>query len=213
MANDTPLRIPNKLIVEGDLEVQGTLLPGITRAGITQEGSQVYGLTPERWRVFDAMGSNLPSTSASDDLGIYGGTAGTNFPYIGTGDVKAAGAITRYARCVVCLPPEYVAGESIFLRAIAGMITTIADGTATIDFSVFASDGDGTPDATGDRVSTAATSINSTTFANKDFALDATNLAPGSWLDILMTIAVNDAATGTAVIAAVFPQLMLSIKG
>lgn len=213
MPNDTPIRLPSKVIVEGDLEVQGSYTAGFSRAALTQEGSQIYALLPHIWRVWDAMGTVLPSTSSSDDLGFYGGTAGTDFPYIGTGDVKAAGAVSRKARCVVCLPPEYVAGESIYIRAIAGMITTAADNTATIDFSVYAGDNDGTPDATGDRVSTAATSINSTTFANKDFTIDGTNLAPGSWLDITMTIATNDAATATAVIAAVFVQLMLSIKG
>ena len=34
------------------------------------------------------------------------------------------------------VPPEYVAGQTITLRANAGMKTTVADGSAAIDFEV-----------------------------------------------------------------------------
>jgi hypothetical protein len=60
----------------------------------------------------------------------------------------------------------------------------------------------------------AAVSINSTTLADKTFTINGTGLAAGDWLDIRMAVAVNDAATGTAVTGIVGDvALRLDIKG
>ena len=47
---------------------------------------------------------------------------------------------------------------------------------------------------------TAATTINSLTFANKDFTITSSSLAAGDILDVRIAIAITDSATGTAVI-------------
>ncbi len=155
-------------------------------------------------RVWDALGTNLPATPASDDLGLVTGTFASAASYVGTGDVKAAGTTTRYARFFVPIPPTFQGGqETITVRLIAGMKTTIADTSAVADVEAWRLDTDGTLGA-ADLCTQAAQSINSLTAASKDFNIDPTTLAGGDVLDVRLTITVVDAATVTAVIAALW---------
>src|SRR5574338_320399 len=66
-----------------------------------------YSVPLTAFRVWDALQTNLPGTSATDDLGLITGTFGTDAVYIGTSDLKAAGATSRYARVLIPLPPNY----------------------------------------------------------------------------------------------------------
>lgn len=150
-------------------------------------------------RVWDAFQTNLPGTSASDDLGLYGGTFGSASPEIKTYDVKSAGSVTLRARLMIALPANYDAGHTITLRLFAGMETTISDGTATIDVEAYLCDGAG--GIGSDLCATAAQSINSLTEANKDFTITPTGLVAGDQLDVRISIAVNDGSGVTAVIA------------
>jgi len=189
-----------------------SVIEDVARSEIALESNAVYALPLEQWRTWDAMATNLPGTPATDDLGLVTGTLGTDFPSLQTGDLKTAGATTRYAACTVTLPPEYEAGSTIKIRASAGMVTTISDGTATIDFECYPSDEDAT--ASADIVSTSAASINSLTFANKDFTVTGTNRNPGDQFQIRVAIAVTDTASGTAVIGcAAKVSLLLSVRG
>lgn len=192
---------------------QGPLtLPTINRAYMTQDALAAYPISPMAWRVWDAPQTLLPGTSASDDLGLYGATFGTNSPYVATYDVKNAGAVTLRARTFLWLPPEYDPGETVTLRFYAGMKTTVASSSATIDAECYESDGYG--GIGSDLVTTSATSINSLTAANKDFTVTPTTLQAGDLLDLRVTIAVSDTGTGTAVIAALgAAYLLLDIKG
>lgn len=195
--------IEGNLTVTGDLRVIGTArLPetyGIVRSDLVQESLTPFDLPPETWRVHDNMDALLPDPPAgSDDLGIVSGTFGTGVPSIQTNDLKAAGATTQYARRMVQLPYNYVAGETVKIRLRGKMVTTVADTTATVDVQAYLSDNDGAVSGS-DLVTTSATSINSLTGADKDFTLTSTSLSPGDWLDVRIAIAVNDAATVTAV--------------
>jgi hypothetical protein len=138
---------------------------------------------------------------ATDELSVVNGTLGTNAPSLQTEDLRDVGATTRYAHFLVPLPSEYVAGETVQLRFPAGMITNAADTTATLDVECYKSDEDNTVSA--DLCETAAQSMNSTTFADLDFTITATNLSPGDMLDVRIAVAVNDAATGDTVIGCV----------
>ena len=171
----------------------------IARTKLALDSLSKYPIPLTDWKTFDAMATTLPGTAASDDLGLVSGTFGTNTPSIQTSDAKAA-TVTQKARCLVQLPQEYIGDEDVQFRFFAGMVTTVSDTTATLDLSVYKSDGDTTDDGNGDLVTTAATTINSLTFANVDFVLTDTNLSPGDWLDVQATIAITDGATGTAVI-------------
>lgn len=172
--------------------------------------SQVRLAIPlEQLRVWNALATNLPGTPASDDLGLVTGTWGTDAPYAGTGDLKAAGATTRYAAFLAVLPPDYEAGEPVTLRVKCGMKTTVSDTTCTLDAEMYAFDkASGTIDTT-DLVSTGATTMNSLTAADVDFALDEAALEPGQMVEVRLAIACNDGATVTAVIGAIWQVELL----
>lgn len=202
---------PNDVLVQGSIRATGGFR-SFNRDDMIQEDLAVYAIPLTEFRVWDALQTNLPGTAATDDLALSTGTLGTDMPSVQTGDLKAAGATTRYARLQFALPVEYVAGQSVTLRASAGMKTTASDGTATIDFQVYSSDRDTTVSA--DLCATAALSINDLVFADKDFTITATALTPGMMLDIRVAIAVNDAATATAVIGCLAQlELLCDVKG
>lgn len=199
-------RLDGNTTVEGDLSCTGTFRPnatsGILRTELTQESLTEFVLFAETWRIWDNMDALLVDPpvggSGNDDLGINNGTYATGVPSIQTGDNKAAGAVTKYARRTIQLPPNYVAGETVTIRLRAGMKTTIADVSATVDVQAFKSDNEGTVSG-ADLITTAATTCNSLTFGNKDFVVTPTALSPGDVLDVRIAIATNDAATATAV--------------
>ncbi|MCK6483738.1 MAG: DUF2190 family protein [Phycisphaerae bacterium] len=181
----------------------------LARSSMTQEDLSPYPLQFEQAKVWDAPQTNIPGTPATDDLGLIDNTFLTGAPTIETGDLKAAGATTRKTRISWPVPPEYVAGQTITLRLNAGMKTTVADTSATIDAQVARRAAPNT-----DICATAAQSINSLTAANKDFTITPTNVVPGDILDIVLAIAVTDAATGTAVIGQLNSATILAdIKG
>ena len=184
----------------------------IARSKLAQDALKCYPIPWEAWRVFDAFATNLPGTSANDDLALVGGAHGTNSPSIQTSDLKSAGATTRKARVVVALPAEYDAGQTVTLRISGGMITTAADNAATVD--VIAYKGNREAGIGSDLCATAAQSINSLNYADKDFTITPTGLEPGDVLDIEVDVAVNDAASGTAVIACLGAvEMLFDVKG
>jgi hypothetical protein len=210
MAYET-IRLPANLDIQGNLTVRGTKTT-TSRAELVQDNEAKYPIHPQLWRVWDAFGTALGSPG-TDDLGITAGTWATGAPYLTAGDLKAAGATTRYARVIFQLPPEYVAGETILLSADAGMLTTVADTSCTLDFEVYKCDLDATIGGS-DLCATSAQSINSLTFAEKTFTITATSLSAGDLLDIRMAVTCTDAATGTAVTPAVaHVKFKLDIKG
>jgi hypothetical protein len=193
----TAISFPDGINCQGDLRLGGTFTRPLTRTELLQENLAAYQIPWTAWRVWDALQTNLPGTSAADDLALIGGTFGTGSPSIQTYDVKAAGAVTMYARAQFQLPPEYVAGETVTIRVHAGMLTTVASVSATVDVEAYESN-----DEAGigsDLVTTSATTINSLTLADKDFQMTVSGLTAGDWLDIRITVATNDGATATVV--------------
>jgi hypothetical protein len=203
--------------IQGDVRVTGQLLAQsikstgsgtLTGADLTanaeiaatqmaQNALQPYLVKLTDARVWDAIQTVLPGTPGTDDLGLQNGTFGTEAAHITAGDLKAAGATTRYARFLIPLPAEYEAAETVTLVISAGMLTTVADTSCTVDVECYKMDGDTTLSA--DLCATAATTINSLTFADKSFTITPTALEPGHLLDVRIAIACNDAATITAV--------------
>lgn len=208
--------------VKGDLRIrEGQLildpnqtLPIATplpRGCLKQEDLTAFPIALADFFVWDS-GQPLPATASSDDLGISVGTYGTNTPAISAGDVKNA-TTTRYARKVLSLPSEYVAAETVVLRVSAGMLTTVASSSCTVDVEVYLTNRESLVSGS-DLCATSAQSINNLTFGNKDFTINAGGLTPGVELDIRITIACADVATGTAVkptIGAI--ELLCDVKG
>jgi len=200
----------NQTNLPGDLVVPGEISPALNKADVLAIAElQQFPIPLTDFRVWDDMAALLPSAGATDDLGMIEGTFGSATPSLRTEDLKAAGATNNRARVLVQLPWEYVAAQTVTLRFKAGMITTAADTSATLDCEVYKLQDDPDDAIGSDLVTTAATSIDSTTFADIDFTVTVTNLSPGDILDVRITTAVNDAATGTAVIAGITSAKLL----
>ena len=205
-----PTQIPGDLTVAGDLRVNGRISPPIAKSSILALAElQQFPIPLTDFRVWDAMQTLLPGTPSADDLGLVGGTFGTGTPSIRSEDLKTLGATNKRARVLVQIPWEYQAGESITLRFRAGMITTIAGTSATLDCEAYLLQDDPDDAIGSDLVSTAATNMNSTTFADIDFVITPTTLSPGDILDVRVTMAVNDGAGATAVIAGITSAKLL----
>ncbi len=184
----------------------------IARAKLAQDALKVYPIPLTSFRTWDAMATVLPGTSANDDLGLIGGTFATNSPSLQTYDVKSAGALTFYGRCIFAMPAEYDAAETVTLRIKCGMVTTVADTSCTIDAVVYESNKERGIGA--DLCATGAQSMNSLTFANKDFTITPTGLDAGDVLDIRLALAVNDAAGGAEVIGCVGTvEMLCDVRG
>lgn len=189
----------DSLVVSGSITVPNTGVSEQTRATIlAQDANTRFPVLMTDFRVHDAMQTVLPGTAASDDLALIGTAFGTTPPLITAGDCKALGATTRRARVIVPVPECYDAAQTLTFILLAGMQTTVADTTCTVDIECY----EISKTAIGisaDLCTTSATTINSLTLADKTFTITATTLAPGDLLDVRVSIACNDAATGTAV--------------
>lgn len=190
----------------------GGQVSGLDYTKLAQRELAVYNVSLLDWRVWNAVGTNLPAAAAADDLGLYGGTFGTDAFHISTGDVKNIASTLMYARGIIQVPAEYVDGETFTLRFYAGCKTTVASVSATLDVEAFLAD-EGLVDGS-DLYTGAAQSINSLVFANKDFNLTPTNITAGAFLDVRIAIAANDSATATAVDPSIgFIQKLCDTRG
>lgn len=141
------------------------------------------------FRVHDALQTNLPGTAANDDMAIITGTPGTDAPTLQ--GVDFGGTTTdEAAACELVIPEDYAPGGTLTLRVRAAMLTTVSDGTATVDVNVWKPDGDGAVGS--DLCATAAQSINSLTLANKDFTITPTGLVAGDKLMVKLSFAGSD---------------------
>ena len=193
-------RLPNGVIIEGTMVLAGTTIkPGVTRANMAQQSAAQFAIPWEQWKIHDAFQTPLTGTANTDDLGLTGTTNfGTDTPSIQSSDAKAT-TVTQYARAVIRMPIEYDTASDVSLLFHAGMKTTVSDGTATLDVEAYLSDKEGLVDG-ADKVTTAATTINSLTLADKTYIVSAGSLEPGDVLDVRITVAITDTATGTAVL-------------
>lgn len=184
--------------ITGTLKCNEDAISPQTRASILKQTPlAIFPIPLTDLRVWDAFQTNLPGTAATDDLALIGGTFGTAPPMIQAGDLKAAGATTRYARTQVIVPECYDAAETLSLVLSAGMKTTVADASCVVDIECYRVDK--ISGISADLCATASQSINSLTFANKTFVITASTLSAGDVLDVRITITCTDAATATAV--------------
>ena len=199
--------------ISGTLSIKESGVSAQTRLTILkQDALAIFPVRFTGLRVWDAFHTNLPGTAAADDLALIGTTFGTTAPVVTAGDCKALGATSRYARFMVELPECYEAGETVTLSLSAGMVTTVASASCTIDVECYKIDKIG--GIGSDLCTTSAITMNSLVFAAKAFTITPSGFTAGDVLDVRLTIACNDAATGTAVtptIAAI--DLLCDIRG
>lgn len=152
--------------VTGAMTIKENGISAQTRTTIMkQDPLAIFPVNMMDLRVWDAIHTNLPGTAASDDLALIGTTFGSTSPQISAGDLKAAGATSRYARFMVELPECYEAGETVTLSLSAGMVTTVASVSCTVDVECYKID-----KITGigsDLCTTSATTINSLVFGRE----------------------------------------------
>jgi hypothetical protein len=201
------IQIPSGEIVNSMLSANAA----VERTKLAQETLK-YNIPLELLRVHDAFQTSIPTSASSDDLGLIIGTFGTDAVVVQTSDLKNTTG-TQRARFTFALPHNYVAGQTISVAAWAGMKTTVATSSATIDFEAYAKN-DSTGLVGSDLVTTSATTINSLTASAKEFTITPTGLNPGDELDVRVTIAITDSATPTAVIGRIMKlYFLLSVKG
>ncbi|MGA2032846.1 MAG: hypothetical protein ABSG68_11350, partial [Thermoguttaceae bacterium] len=180
----------------------------IPRANLQQEASALFAIKLTDLAEKTNLATRLPTPAATTNMGLIDNTVGTAASTVQTIDQKAANA-SAYARFQFAVPNEYVAGQALKLRINAGMLTTVADTTATLGVNCYRNAA-----PTVDLNTTAAQSMNSLVAANFDFTLTPTSVVPGDILDVLVTVAIHDAATGTAVIGKINSlSMILSVKG
>jgi hypothetical protein len=215
--------INNDLVVNGNLSATTMSLAAssvtndtvsasaaIGRAKLALE-TKKYDIPLTEFRVWDAVATTLSGTPASYDLGLVGGTFATDAPIISSGDCKNT-TTTRYARAFVRLPAEYDSAGTVTIRLSAGMKTTVGSSTCTID--VEARKFDKASLVGSDLCATAATTINSLTFGDKDFSITSAGLVAGDILDVRVAILITDVATATAVIGAfASAELLCQVRG
>jgi predicted RecA/RadA family phage recombinase len=185
-------------------------LTSVARSSLGQDDLAPYQIPNEAWQLWDSATRGLLGATATsaDDLIFTLGTIGTAASKI-TGSDFGGTSATQKARYQFTVPVEYVAGQTITLRAAAFTGTTVADTSSTIDFSVYR-----LAAPTVDICATAAQSINALTVANKDFTITPTNVVPGDVLDILMTYAGVDAGDLGAIVPTINQvTLLLDVKG
>lgn len=205
------LTFPNAISVQGTATAERFSGP-MARTNLDTE-QKIYNLPILGWRVHDAIQTHLPTTGAVDDLGITTGTWSTGVPHLRTAELNGgAGNGTYYARQQFQLPENYVAGQDGFLRFHAGMLTSVAATTFTVDGEVYRSDKDTTTGGS-DLITTSATSANSTTFTSYDFALSGATLSPGDILDIRIAVVATSATASTHFGAIAAVHLVLPVKG
>lgn len=210
-----PSTITNPQVFQDTVTFTGGVTTLFARTQLQQDTLAAYPVPLTDLRVHDAFQTVLPGTAANDDLGILGTDFTAACPTVVTQDEKAnMGAHSSYGRFMTQLPAEYQAGETVVIRCFAGMKTNVADQSAVIDIEAYKFTGDGGRTG-GDICATSAVSINgSTTNSARDFTITASSLSPGDWLDVRVTITIDDDATGTAVIGEIdYIQLLCDIRG
>lgn len=192
--------IPAGSLPDQAISQQAQLDPAKFRQRVLQR----YPVAWDSFRVWDAWQTNPPGTAATDDLALISGAmvASGSAGKISAGDCRTLGPTTRRIGFFFPVPANYDDGETIQFRVRAAMETTVASVSCTVDLETFVL---GVGASVGvDLITTAAQSMNFLALADYDFQLDAAQLDPGMLLLTRLTISVNDAATGTAVIPTVY---------
>lgn len=205
-------RLDGDVVITGALQVSGNLTAPINRSNLINDLVASYPLELQDFRIWDAFQTSL-TTAANDDLGITAAAFGTGGPYIHSGDLNALGAYTRYARTLFTLPPEYVSAGAVQLRFCGGQITSVASVSSTVDVEAYLRSRTSTAISGSDLVTTAATSINSTTFAEKTFDVTSSGLSAGSILDIRIALIGNSATASSHFAAILAAEVLLTVKG
>lgn len=191
----------------GGLSVLGTFNANVSRGSMIAEANTVIGIPVTFWRTATATPVPL-GTASGTALGIAAELPALGSMYLTTS--VASGSPAQLGRVSVALPPEYVAGTPVYLRAYHGTITA-APAAATCDFRAYKSAKTTLLNGGADLVTTSAVSNTSTTLVASTFSLTSTSLSPGDLLDVEITLTASAAGTGLCICTAV--ELLCTTRG
>jgi hypothetical protein len=185
----------------------------IARSKLAQD-VKTYTIPLTSCRIWDAMATSLgvaAGAPSADDMGLITGTPGTAVPTLNSIDWKGTSPTEKCAFEFV-LPAEYDAANTITLRIRAAMLTTVSDGTATIDANCYASNRDGV--ASADLVTTVAQNMKTLTPANYDFTVTPTGRAAGDRLVFVLTFGGTDTGAAGEMISEISEiEVLLDVRG
>lgn len=197
LKGDVPLTLPGASAFLGSIAKGDLIGSGANGLAVRLTRAQVIDLT--RFRVHDAIASNLPAAAGTDDLGFVSAT-GATIGGLQAGDFGGT-SVTQKGTVHLRIPDDYKDGAYLALVFTAGMLTTVSDGTATLDLAAYAASAGVT--AGSDINATPAQSINSLTLADHTFVITPTGLVAGQALDVVVTIAGSDTGDAGAMIPVV----------
>ena len=189
-------------------------ISAIARSSLTQDALVPYTIPLTDMRVWNAVQTILPAAANEDDMGLITGTWGADVPTIQGVDFQGATSDEKALFCFA-LPAEYDAANTITVRLRAAMLTTVSDGTATVDVECYKSSRDGAAAGTPtDLCTTAAQNMNSLTPANYDFTITPTGLAAGDLLLFRLAFAGSDTTHAGAMVQEISQvEVLLDVKG
>lgn len=137
------------------------------------------------------------ASAGTTSLGITAGTHGSASPMIVSSSTNGT-SVTETARTLYRLPDYYRPGQPITVR-ISGRVATARTVAATVDVQAYKSNREG--GVGSDLCTTAAASINSTSWADAEFVINSSGLQAGDVLDLELTVANNDTGGSSAGVA------------
>lgn len=151
--------------------------------------TRILGLLLTDLRVFDAAKTFLPNSPSSDDLGLAAAAGSPVLSTAASGDV-----VGQKLGFDFVLPPDYKAGGAVTLRVRAKLGGALqVSGTIDAIAKVISAGALGS-----DICATAAQNLaTDNAFADYDFTLTPTSLSPGSRVNVVVAIDLDDTG-GTA---------------
>jgi hypothetical protein len=193
------------LRVTGEFTHANNFQPHINADQLARRNLQEHVVDLTQCRIHDDFGVILPNAGATDNLGLVGGSFGTNAPSLQTEDHQDnGGALLNKGAFTYALPPQYVPGRPVLIRFQAGMISNVADQNATLDIECHSNDEDNSVSA--DLASAAVSNNMNIIIASVktiDFTITAAALSPGSVLNVEFSTSVDDDATSAEVIGCI----------
>ena len=168
-------------------------MASFTRTNAETETAQSIGLPLTGWK--NADGSTMPATTpAAGQFAHISGGWGVGGHKLQS-EAASGNTKTPTTKQTFVMPQNYVAGTSFELK-ITHRTSAVANTTASIDASVFKSDGNG--GVTGsDLVTTGAITYNNTAWTTSTYAVTTTGLSPGDEIDVYVRGTVDDSGGAT----------------
>lgn len=193
---------PDRLMLQRAIEDHETRLDALNTSG-----TRTIGIPLTDLRVHDAIKDSLPDAAGADDMGL-GDAPGSAALGVITADDQQQG----YALVLFKMPADYIAGQNLTVRLRA---KTTGLGQVANQFDLEAKlVGDA---AVGSDICATAIQTVTAAYANYDFTITGTSLAPGDVLQLRIYYNMNDTGgggvAGVATLAAVkvlYPAYLLN---